>query len=110
MKRHPAFEIFERLFNEAAKDPGPTLPTYFVTRDIFHKACRLAGLSIPADWIGATAWEESIGLPEFSHRIFAHYHKEHGSDFTPMEKGAWRLRQKMRRKPISTHPRNVSKL
>jgi hypothetical protein len=25
-KRHPAFDLYERLFNEAAKDPGPPTP------------------------------------------------------------------------------------
>lgn len=97
MKRHPAMELFERLFNEVAADPGPVLPTYFVTQDFFFKEVKKAGIDAPSNIVDFWAWEESIGLPDFAHRVISKYHKEHGSDYTPMEKQSWRMRQKRKR-------------
>lgn len=102
MKKHPAFSIFEKLFNEQAKDPGPVLPSYFVTPDTFYRECRNAGLTVPDGWVEAKEWEEEIGLPEFARKLIAKYHREHGSDFTPMEKGAWKLRLKCKRNGFKT--------
>src|SRR6516164_1020388 len=85
--------LFRQMFEEASKDPGPVLPTHFVKRNIFHAKCRELGIHVSDNAIQAFQWEEEIGLPEFAHMVLAKYHKEHGSDFTPMEKGAWRLRK-----------------
>lgn len=89
--------LFRRLFDEEAKSDPVNLPTYFVTRHVFHSECRKAGIPVPENFIAAVQWEESIGFPEFVHRIVAAYHKAHGSDFTPMEKGAWKLRKQKQR-------------
>jgi hypothetical protein len=91
---HPAFELFKQMFDETAKDPGPVLPTYFMTRNLFHKACRDAGIDCPPGFIDAMNWEEKIGLREFVHKLIAKYHKQHGTDFTPSEKVAWRRRKR----------------
>lgn len=99
MKTHPAKALFRKLFTEAAKgaEDNPQLPTYYVPRNHFHALCRKEGIDIPAGFVAAVQWEEEIGLPEFTHRIFAKHHKEHGTDFTPGEKAAWRQRQRMKR-------------
>lgn len=89
--------LLKRLFDEAAKDPGPYQPTYFVPQAVFEKELRKAGIFDTNNAIELWNWQDSIGLPEFAHKLFAAYHKAHGTDFTPMEKGAWRLRMKQKR-------------
>ncbi len=106
---HPALELFKRLFDEYAQDPGPVLPTYFVPRCTFIAAVKKSGIDCPKsesaiDWF---EWEDSIGLQDFAHKIFVAYHKAHGSDFTPMEKGAWRLRNKQRRQRMAESKYNA---
>lgn len=95
---HPALALYAELFQrEAAAGNNIETPTHWVKRNCFHAECRRRGIKCPDGFVDAVAWEESIGLTEFAHKVVAGHHKAHGTDFTPMEKGAWRLYRKMKK-------------
>lgn len=92
-----AKELFIQLFEQVAAQGKPESPSYYVPRNWFHARLRAAGIPIPDNFVDAVEWEEAIGMPEFSHRIVKAHHRKHGTDFSPMEKGARRLQLKLRR-------------
>jgi hypothetical protein len=93
---HPALKLFQQLFEEACKNPGPESVTNYVPRAVFHKRAQEEGMLTSDSWVDALKWEEEVGMPEFAHKLFAKHHKKVGSDFTPMEKGKWRNYRKMK--------------
>ena len=73
--KHPAFALFDALFEKASRNPGPVRPQYFVTRSIFHSECRKAGIDCPEAWIAALEWEDRIGLSKHVKKVVRRYVK-----------------------------------
>lgn len=63
--RHPAFELFDQMFDAAAADEPIVNPGCFVERSVFYDRCRREGMEVTANPIEAMAWEDQIGLREF---------------------------------------------
>jgi hypothetical protein len=90
-----AFDLFDRMFAEASIEPGPVLPTHFVPLNTFLAACAKRGVAVPQNPIAFWDWSERSGFKKHVHKVVSKYHKEHGSDYTPMEKGQMRLARRM---------------
>lgn len=94
-KNHPAIELFSRLFAEVEAQNSPELPSHFVPMSVFIAVAKREGLDVPDNVIEFWEWSQKIGLRKHAERIMKDYHKRHGTDFTPMEKGALRLQRKL---------------
>lgn len=91
---HPALALYKKLFDQAATEDRPDLPTHYVPRSWFAVKCREAGIEMPENVVKMWEWEQSIGLNKFAEKIIRAHHKAHGTDFTPMEKASMRLARK----------------
>lgn len=94
-QKHPALTLFEKLFTEAAKDPGPYMPSYFVPRSAFIAELKKAGIEAPNNFIRYMEWEKQIGLRTLARKVIAKYHKDNGTSPTSMERGALRLAKRL---------------
>jgi hypothetical protein len=97
VKNHPAFAIYERLFAEAAADDSPTCPSGFVHESHFHRALIEAGIECPAGFVAFSDWCESIGVPQFVHRLIMRHHSSRGTSPSPYERMGARQHRMLRR-------------
>lgn len=96
MSKNPAFDLFDRMFDEEAADPGPVLPGYFVPTSVFIARARQEGITeVPENVISFWQWASKSGFRKHVEKRITDYHKEKGTERTPAEKGALRLLKKM---------------
>lgn len=93
--KHPALDLFDKLFNEAASKDSPYMPQDFVPRTWFAQKCRESGIDCPSNFNDQIEWEGSIGLRNHVRKVVAAYRKQHGLKMTPMERGAFRLERRL---------------
>lgn len=61
-----AIELFRRMFEKAAANHGPLMPTAYVEDSIFEMALTKAGIDHPSNWIRYNDWKDEIGLTTFA--------------------------------------------
>lgn len=93
---HPALALFKEMFDAVAQQDTVTAPSHYVPHSVFMAECYRRGIRKPCGFIEETEWLDSIGMPEYAHKVIKAHHRSRGTDFSPMEKGQWRLRQKLR--------------
>lgn len=92
--RHPALDLFEKMFREvAASDPIVT-PDAFVETSVFQDALDRAGIERPQGFINYADWCEEIGLCDLAHRLIRAHHRKMGTRGDPSREAAYRFHKR----------------